>query len=166
MTDTVERIATGADDANAIGAPGRRSLTHGRLRALMHATAARLNAMGLGRGDRVAIVLANGPEMATAFVSFAAAVTTAPLNPAYRAEEFEFYLSDIGAKAILVARDEAGPAVVVAERLGIAVLRLHAAGEDAAGTVSIEGPMLGQVAPGLAQSEDVALLLHTSGTTS
>jgi acyl-CoA synthetase (AMP-forming)/AMP-acid ligase II len=122
--------------------------------------------MGLGRGDRVAIVLANGPEMATAFVSLAAAVTTAPLNPAYRAEEFGFYLNDIGAKAILVARDEAGPAVAVAERLGIAVLRLHAASEDAAGTFSIEGPMLGQVAPGLAQSEDVALLLHTSGTTS
>jgi acyl-CoA synthetase (AMP-forming)/AMP-acid ligase II len=166
MTNIVERIAAGADDANAIGAPGRRSLTHGGLRTLMHGTAARLNAMGLGRGDRVAIVLANGPEMATTFVSFAAAVTTAPLNPAYRAEEFEFYLSDIGAKAILVARDEAGPAVAVAERLGIAILRLHAAGEDAAGTFSIEGPMLGEVATGPAQSGDVALLLHTSGTTS
>src|SRR5258706_12043250 len=132
----------------------------------MGRTAARLNAIGLGRGDRVAIVLPNGPEMATAFVSFAAAVTTAPLNPGYRAEELEFYLSDIGAKAILVARDEAGPAVAVAERLGIAILRLDA-GEDAAGTFSIDGPELGSAAtPGLAQPDDVALLLHTSGTTS
>ena len=81
---------------------------------------------GLGRGDRVAIVLPNGPEMATAFLSVAAAATTAPLNPAYRADELDFYLTDIGAKAILVADDETGPAVAVAERLGIAVLRLVA----------------------------------------
>ena len=65
-------------------------------------------------------MLPNGPEMATAFLSVAAAATTAPLNPAYRADELDFYLSDIGAKAILVAEDETGPAVAVAERLGIA----------------------------------------------
>jgi acyl-CoA synthetase (AMP-forming)/AMP-acid ligase II len=125
-----------------------------------------LNALGLGRGDRVAIVLANGPEMATAFVSLAATLSTAPLNPAYRAEELEFYLSDIGAKAILVARDEAGPAVAVAERLGIAVIRLHADAADPAGAFSLDGPPLGSAASGLAEPDDVALLLHTSGTTS
>ena len=85
-----------------------------------------MNARGIGRGDRVAIVLPNGPEMATAFLSVAAAATTAPLNPAYRADELDFYLTDIGAKAILVAEDETGPAVAVAERLGIGVLRLIA----------------------------------------
>lgn len=166
MTSIVERIAAGADDARAIGAPGRAPLTHAGLRALMRRTAARLNELGVGRGDRVAIVLQNGPEMATAFVSLAAATTTAPLNPAYRAEELEFYLSDIGAKAILVARDEAGPSVAVAERLGIAILRLDP-GADAAGMFTIDGPRLGSAAiPGLADSGDVALLLHTSGTTS
>ena len=50
---------------------------------------------GIGRGDRVAIVLPNGPEMATAFLAVAAGATTAPLNPAYRADEFEFYLTDL-----------------------------------------------------------------------
>lgn len=69
-------------------------------------------------------MLPNGPEMATAFVAVAEATSTAPLNPAYRADEFDFYLSDIGAKAILVADGETGPAVAVAERLGIAVLRV------------------------------------------
>ena len=99
----VERLAAGADDAPAISAPDRITLTHGGLRRLISETAARLNALGLGRGDRVAIVLPNGPEMATAFVAVAAAASTAPLNPAYRADELDFYLSDIGAKAILVA---------------------------------------------------------------
>jgi acyl-CoA synthetase (AMP-forming)/AMP-acid ligase II len=166
MTNIVERIAGGADDANATGAPGRRSLTHGGLRTLMHGTVARLNAMGLGRGDRVAIVLANGPEMATAFVALSAAVTTAPLNPGYRAEEFDFYLADIGAKAILVARDESGAVVEVAERRGIAVLRLDADGDALPGTFEIDGPVLGPERSGLAEPGDVALLLHTSGTTS
>ena len=91
-----------APDAPAILAPGRAPLAYGGLRALCRNTVARLNALGLGRGDRIAIVLPNGPEMASAFVSVAAAATTAPLNPAYRADELDFYLSDIGAKAILV----------------------------------------------------------------
>jgi acyl-CoA synthetase (AMP-forming)/AMP-acid ligase II len=166
MTDIVERIVAGADSANAIGAPGRPSLTHGGLRSLIRNTSARLNALGLGRGDRVAIVLANGPEMATAFVSLAATLSTAPLNPAYRAEELEFYLSDIAAKAIVVARDEAGPAVAVAERLGIAVIRLDADPGEPAGTFALDGPSLGSASSGFATPDDVALLLHTSGTTS
>ena len=41
--------------------------------------------------DGASIVLPNGPEMATAFVAISAGATSAPLNPAYRAEELEFY---------------------------------------------------------------------------
>ena len=78
-----------ADDA-AILAPERPTLTFGALRDLADATVATLNAVGIGRGDRLAIVLPNGPEMATAFVSIASGATTAPLNPAYKDEEFEF----------------------------------------------------------------------------
>lgn len=167
MTTIIERIATGADGAPAILAPERATLTHGGLRRLMQATADRLNALGIGRGDRVAIVLPNGPEMATAFVSVAAAATTAPLNPAYRAEELDFYLTDIGARAILVGRDEAGPSVTVAERLGIPVLRLDVDTAGPAGSFTIDGPAAdGDVRSGLAEGNDVALLLHTSGTTS
>jgi acyl-CoA synthetase (AMP-forming)/AMP-acid ligase II len=88
-------IATGADKAPAISAPGRPALTFGALRTLIGDTLAQLNAMGIGRNDRIAIVLANGPEMATCFMACASGVTSAPLNPAYRADEFEFYLSDL-----------------------------------------------------------------------
>ena len=167
MDTIIERIARGAEDAPAILAPDGVVLTHGGLRRLMAETAARLNALGIGRGDRVAIVLANGPEMATAFVSVAAAATTAPLNPGYREEEFDFYLSDIGAKALIVAADEAGPSVAVAERRGIAVLRLLPDPDGPAGRFTLEGAATGAAArPGLAEAGDIALLLHTSGTTS
>ncbi|SDA49760.1 acyl--CoA ligase [Mesorhizobium qingshengii] len=161
------RLVAGADNAPAISAPDRPTLTHGGLRSLVAATAERLHALGIGRGDRVAIVLPNGPEMATAFVAVAAAASTAPLNPAYRADELDFYLTDIGAKAILVAADEAGPAVTVAERLGIGVLRLVALPDEPAGSFAIEGAAIGAPAAAeMAQDGDIALLLHTSGTTS
>ncbi|AEH85161.1 acyl--CoA ligase [Mesorhizobium opportunistum] len=163
--DLSRRLVAGTDDAPAILAPDRATLTHGELRSLIKATAERLRALGIGRGDRMAIVLPNGPEMATAFVAVAATASTAPLNPAYRADELDFYLTDIGAKAILVAENEAGPAVAVAERLGIGVLRLVVS--PAAGSFTIEGAAVGpQAAPDIAGDGDIALLLHTSGTTS
>ncbi len=166
-TGIIARIAAGSEDAPAIGAPERPILTYGGLRAQMRATAQRLNGLGFGRNDRIAIILPNGPEMASAFVSVAACATTAPLNPAYRAEELDFYLSDIGAKAILVGEQEQGPSVAVAEKLGIAVLRLSFDAGDPAGTFAIDGPAVGPaVATGPAEDGDIALLLHTSGTTS
>src|SRR5580704_11041650 len=88
-------IGAGSDAAPAIGAPGRTALTYKGLRDLAERTVKALNGMGIGRNDRVGMVLPNGPEMATAFVAIACGATTAPLNPAYRAEEFEFYLSDL-----------------------------------------------------------------------
>ena len=83
---------------------GRAPLTYGALRDLAARTVAALNAKGIGRGDRVAIVLPNGPEMASVFLAVACGATTAPLNPAYRGEEFEFYIDDLKAKALVVAQ--------------------------------------------------------------
>ena len=167
MTSIIERIAAGIPGAHAIGAVDRTWLSHEGLNDLIAATGAALNAHGIGRGDRVGIVLPNGPEMATAFLAIACFATTAPLNPAYRAEELEFYLGDIGAKAILVAEGDVGPAVEVAGKLGITVLRAVPTADAPAGTFSIEGPSAnGGGKPGPAEDEDIALLLHTSGTTS
>ncbi len=164
----IRMLGTSADDAVAITAPGRPALTFGGLRALVDKTLSKLNALGIGRNDRVAIVLANGPEMATCFLSAACGVTTAPLNPAYRADEFEFYLSDLNAKALIVEHDSASPAIEVATKLGVRLLDLvpgSAAGDftlrprdGEGGTPAAHG--------GTAQPDDVSMVLHTSGTTS
>ena len=61
------------------------------------------------------IVLPNGPEMATAFVGVASGATSAPLNPAYKADEFEFYMSDLNAKALIVEAGSNSPAIAVAQ---------------------------------------------------
>src|SRR5687768_13594732 len=74
-------------DAVAIAAPGRSPLTYGGLLRHVEYIVKSVNGMGVGRNDRVAIVLLNGPEMATAFLGVGACATAAPLNPAYRADE-------------------------------------------------------------------------------
>src|SRR5690606_24887956 len=125
-----------------------------------------LNLFGVGRNDRVAIVLANGPEMASAFVSVACAATCAPLNPAYRQEEFEFYLSDLKARALIVANGDESAAVAAADKLGTPVLFLKTAPDKPAGWFALEGTdQVGAPRGGLGSTDDVALVLHTSGTT-
>ena len=114
------------------------------MRTQAQQTVAALNQRGIGRNDRVAIVLPNGAEMATAFVSVACGATTAPLNPAYRLDEFEFYLSDLNAKALIVEQGSESPAVAAADKLGIPVLRIVAG--EAAGTFRFEGPPSGDAA--------------------
>jgi acyl-CoA synthetase (AMP-forming)/AMP-acid ligase II len=175
MSDSLIRLLdAGANGATAISAPGRPPLNFSGLRALAARTLADLNALGIGRNDRVAIVLANGPEMASCFITAACGVATAPLNPAYRAEEFEFYLSDLNAKALVVEHDSSSPAIEVAKKLGVRVLDLHAG--NAAGEFTLQERLgaHGQFSSthaaatngGPAQPGDVSMVLHTSGTTS
>lgn len=168
-TTVAEALSTGADADVAFAAPDRQPMAHAELRAHLRRTVDSLNAAGIGRGDRVAIVLPNGPEMASAFLSIAAGATTAPLNPAYRAEEFEFYLSDLNARALVVEAGSTSPAVAVAAKLGIPLLELSVAADSPAGAFTL-APQVPAAAPaangGLAGPDDIALVLHTSGTTS
>jgi oxalate---CoA ligase len=167
-TTLFQQLSVGADADVAISAPGRPPLDFARLRGLVQDTLASLNAWGIGRNDRVAIVLANGPEMATCFVSAACGVTTAPLNPSYRADEFEFYLSDLNAKALVVEHDSTSPAIEVARKLGVRLIDLVPG--TAAGSFTLQvrdgAPSTPTATGGLAQSDDVSMVLHTSGTTS
>ncbi|MCA3572332.1 MAG: AMP-binding protein [Aestuariivirga sp.] len=149
----------------AISASGRADLSYGLFASLCEDTAAALRARGLARNDKLAIVLPNGPDMAAAFVAAAAAVTAAPLNPAYREDEFHFYMEDLRARALLVEEGSNSPAIAAARRLGIPILTLIPARE--AGAFEVRGDAVGpSLAEGLAEASDVALVLHTSGTTS
>ncbi len=162
-------LRAGEPDAPAIGAPEREALTYAGLAKLADDTGRALNDFGIGRNDRVAIVLPNGPEMAATFVAIGANATTAPLNPAYREEEFAFYLEDLSAKALVVMENDTTAAVAAAEKLNIPVLRVSVPSGAPAGQFELftEGAAAGQPsASGAAAEEDVALVLHTSGTTS
>lgn len=169
MATNVKALLEGHDaEAPAIGAPGRGWLTYGGLRDLSEDVSASLRGFGIGPSDRVAIVLANGPEMAAAFVTIAQAATTAPLNPAYREDEYKFYLEDLGAKAVVLAEDYDGPALAAAKALGLTVLRTVVDADQPAGmfSLSADGAVWGAVPVSDPTDSDVALILHTSGTTS
>jgi acyl-CoA synthetase (AMP-forming)/AMP-acid ligase II len=160
-------LAAGRGNTPAMRAPDRDPLDYDGLAAHVSRTVGSLRALGIARNDRVAIVLPNGPEMASAFVAIASGATACPLNPAYRADEFEFYLSDLNAKALLVERGSTSEALRIADKLGVAVIELTPG--PRAGLFDLAprgGPAPAPRAVDWAQPDDIALILHTSGTTS
>jgi acyl-CoA synthetase (AMP-forming)/AMP-acid ligase II len=165
--DTVTTMLRGADSAPAIWAPGRSPMTYGALRSLVDRTVASLKGIGVRRDDRIAIVLPNGPEMAAAFIAVACCAIAAPLNPAYRPDEFEFCLRDLKARCLLVQRGVASAARATAASLGIPVVELlpsNCAGDFVLCTEGVPPGRPAELAP--ARGEDIALMLYTSGTTS
>jgi acyl-CoA synthetase (AMP-forming)/AMP-acid ligase II len=162
-------LSTGTETAAAIGAPSRKALTHGELRALIARTVARLNELGAGRNDRVAIVLPNGPEMAACFLAVASGTASAPLNPAYRQDEFEFYLGDLNARLLIAMQGVDTPARAAAAKLGVPIVELVPDTAAGAGSFTLQAQRGGKRRRhygGFAQPDDVAMVLHTSGTTS
>jgi len=126
-----------------------------------------LNSMGIGRNDRVVIVLDNGPEMAAAFIAMASCVTCVPLNPAYREDEFEFYLSRANATAMVIDSANNSAARAVCKSLGLSIIELEVDRDAEAGSFQLAGDdRRPATRGGFAQPEEHALLLHTSGTTS
>ena len=171
MPDTITDLLAPHDAASlAIGAPDRSWMTFGQLRDLTSATLKTLAGLGIGPSQRVAIVLPNGPEMATAFITVAAGAVTAPLNPAYREEEYAFYLEDLNASALIVERDYDGPAVAAARQHNINIIRLVPEADGPAGSFSLQADGTGTNGASAQETtsgpDDVGLILHTSGTTS
>jgi acyl-CoA synthetase (AMP-forming)/AMP-acid ligase II/acyl carrier protein len=160
--------AAARKDPNALAllAPQRTHIPYRELLQQVQNRQQTLNHMGIGRSDRVAIVMPNGPEMASAFLSVISVAAAAPLNPNYQEAEYDFYLSDLGAKALLIHQGLDSPARRVAASKGIPVLEL-VPDPDRAGMFELAGeeqPL--KTEGGLAGEDDVALVLHTSGTTS
>ena len=156
-------IARGAESATALAAPGLPALTHGALRTTVADGARALAAIGIGRGERVALVLPNGPDSAAAFLAVAAHAVACPLNPALTADELRWVLTDLNARAVLVPGGGPQPvAAAVAEDLGLP--RVPVLAGSAAGDFRLD--VLGSASPPQPpRPDDEALALHTSGTT-
>lgn len=159
-------LATGEVSHPALIVPeGGPVVSYGSLRNQVESLVDTLHTLGLGRGDRVAMVLPNGIEVITAFFGItAAAATAAPLNPAYTTDEFRFYLEDIEAKALIVPPD-GGEQARAAAPAGTVLIEtsLTPEGQVRYETVGSSSLPRKQTDP---TPDDVALFLHTSGTTS
>ncbi len=123
---------------------------------------------GVAPGQRVAIVLPNGTDMALAALGVASYTACAPLNPAYQTADFEFYLGDLDARALLTTVGFDTPARRVAAAHGIPVIELGGEPTWAPGVSSVAASLTAAESGGEygAGIDDVALVLHTSGTTS
>ena len=153
----------GEDKDIALTAPARPSMSYAQLRAHIEAIGGQLGGKGLAAGDRVAIVLPNGPEMASAFLAVASYMSAAPLNPVYKQAEYEFYLEDLRPKLVIVGEGSTNPVIAAAAKLGIEVVEARVAKDAPAGSFTLFDE---QAAARPAGTEDEALVLHTSGTTS
>ena len=163
VLDHQSRVRPGAV---AVIAPGRDPLTYGALRNVTREFASQVVGLGLDRGARVAVVMPNGPEMATAFLAVSTIATVAPLNPALPEREFELLLRAMKVDALLVLAGCDSPARVVATRLDIPVLESAVVSESPAGTLRIVGVNTVSAVGGRCGLDDSALVLPTSGTTS
>ncbi|MFJ8005324.1 AMP-binding protein [Streptomyces fagopyri] len=168
LGELLSRQAAARPRAAALHAPGRSVLDYGALDKQVGRAGEQLNGAGIGRGHRVAIVLPNGPDMAVAFLAVAAHACAAPLNPAYKQEEFAFHLDDMGADALLVEEGSDSPAIEVAQAHGIRIIELIARPAGPAGTFELHcaDPGPEPARSGRAGRDETALVLHTSGTTS
>jgi oxalate---CoA ligase len=158
---TISYLVKRADPRRvAVAAADVADVTYGDLVAIMASSQRILNGAGLGRGDKVAIVLPNGPHMAVAFIAVSATAVAAPLNPAFREDEFRSSMADLNVKAVLVEQAGTSPAIAAAKSLGIPLVEMA---HDFSLHTALQG-----VAPsaGWVGHDEVALVLHTSGTTS
>ena len=167
LPSLIGKQALDSPGSSAILAPDRESLSYAGLWEFLRNIRAHLRSLGVSQDDRVAVVLPNGPEMATAFLAVASSAVCAPLNPAYQATEFRFYLQDLKARFVLMLEGDGSPVRGVAAELGLTVLDMRVDATRPAGFFDLPAP--GGVAPmqsGLDISQKTALILHTSGTTS
>lgn len=164
-----------------IPGPTPTHLSYPSLARYISALAHELSAIGVRGGDVVSMSLVNSLEFVGAFFATGSLrAVSAPLNPAYKQDEVEFYLKDTGSSVLLVAADTAAdaPAVKAGKSCGLMVVKVLRRGvdDDVALEVMVQSRRDVQRAGMVANAnqadgkrevleQDVALVLHTSGTT-
>src|ERR1044071_5719052 len=158
---TLLGLLTAPDDRIALIQPNAGiRLTYGGLRKQVQDVASALAGAGVKRGDRIGMALPNGIPNVVTFLGAALAGTPAPLNPAYKEEEFKFYLDDTNAKVLLLPPE----GIDEARRAAGNTVRILTVDMDANGIVTLAGaPASAPVTP--PALDETALVLHTSGST-
>jgi natural product biosynthesis luciferase-like monooxygenase protein len=166
VSDLLDAQVRRRPDDVALEAPGWSPATYRQLAANAAEISRQLREKGLGRTDRVAVVLPNGPEMATAFLAVSMGGICAPLNHGYRQSEFDFLLSDLGARALIVSAEDDSPARAAARARGVPILEASPVPGAAAGSFTLSGAAAAPAPADVGAPEDMALILYTSGMTS
>lgn len=140
-------------------------LTSAALLGLVERTRAHLNAHGLGRGDRIALILPDHAVAQAAYLAVTPSAPAVPLNPKLTRPELEDLCRLTRVRAVLTAQD-APDVIAMAEGLGLPALRAHPTPERGTGAFRLSGGTPGQPArPGASDAQDWACVLTSSGTT-
>lgn len=153
------------------GQPKALIVSYEQLNAHVSSFQKKLASLGISPQAAVSIALPNSYEFIVAFLaaSWQRAIA-APLNPAYRQEEFEFYIDDLKSAVALVPKDavlQNGPAVRAARKYNSAIAEVYLSRHEVVLDVKNAGRLatLGNQPLEQAKPDDIALVLHTSGTT-
>ena len=150
----------------AIVIPGNINLSYGTFSEEIESISELLVGAGLEKGRAVSLVLENNLEFMVTFLAVVrAGGIAAPLNPSYTADEFNFFVSDANSQFMIVP-EHADVASQAAKKLNVPVL-VAKANEKGRVSLSQNGSNLSKrIDPAPPNSDDIALFLHTSGTTS
>ncbi len=160
----VRNIFENVNDENiALTSEISAKLNYKDLKSFIDKISKQLAGNGLSNKDRAAIVLPNGPYMASSFLAISSYMSAAPLNPSYKSEEYEFYLKDLNPKIVLVEKNSENPIVDVAKKLKIELCEINPEKDGPSGIFNIYEK---ESEYSLPDENDEALVLHTSGTTS
>ena len=150
---------------------GRRgTLSYGQLQAQADRLAHALAALGVRRGDRVAVVMPQRPETAVAHIAlYRLGAVAMPLSMLFGPEALAYRLQDSG--AVLAIADESAIASLLAVRAACPALRTLLAVGGAVGQGDLDWPAALAAAPAapfapcVTAADDPAVLIYTSGTT-
>ena len=150
-----------------IQSPDETDTTYGELINYMADTHAKLAFLKINKEDKVAIVLGNGSAMACTFIAIAANYTSCPLNPSYTKEEFKFYYDDLKVKAVIIEENKSIEAREAAKELDIRIINLKSKTKSRSIELDIKTDIKNKDEYLIeSDQDDVAMILHTSGTTS
>jgi acyl-coenzyme A synthetase/AMP-(fatty) acid ligase len=163
-------------DATAIIIPSKPkplTISYKDLSAEVASFQQKLARLGVSHKSAVSIALPNTYEFIVAFLaSSRQRAIAAPLNSAYKQEEFEFYIDDLKSVLALVPKgsfQKNDPAVRAAMKYKAAIAECYwdAQRGEVVLDVRDEGKLKGKGNQKVerAQPDDIALVLHTSGTT-
>ena len=153
-------------ETEAILAPGRAPLTFAGLAERATEIKLQLNDVGIGRGDRIVVVLPNGPEMAVCYLAIAACAIFVPLNPDFTQSEFERYLERLNPRAVIISSDAGSTLRAACVTRELPVIELSVDEAVPAGQFTLTGAKLGDCRdPDWNQADDNILIIPTTGTT-
>ena len=162
----LESFAVRQPAAPALHAPGRKTLTYADLGAQIRYVRERLANWGVARGDLIAGVIPQRPEMAVACATVPAAATFAPLSPTLTPYNYTELLTRLRPKALVVRKGQDHAVRAVARQCGIAEIDLAADLGAPAGMFTLDLLQRQEsLSRGASSRPEWAYVLNTSGTT-